>query len=1538
MSFIFGTRWDDVITGSSHGDLIVSGRGDDTIFAGGGNDLVFAGRGDDVIEGGDGCDLIYAGRGNDTIDGGAHSDWLFGGRGDDVIFGGSGNDRLYGGRGDDVLEGGSGGDYLNGGRGDDVLRFTLSENGAHWDFYKGARGIDTLVLNLTADEYTNDVQNDVLALLDFIADRMRSSGQVFGPSFYLGSLNLGVRSIENVQLIVDGVLTDPDDPIGGNDVAAVDDAFTTDEDNAVNGDVSANDVPVTGVTFTLISGVSNGILTLNGDGSFAFDPDGAFESLGDGASATETFVYEISDGTDTDQASVTITITGVNDAPVVSAINVSGSEDVATFSVDLLSSASDVDAGDVLSVQNLVQTGGTVTIATLTGSTLSIDLADFQFLAIGQSDILTFTYEVTDGLASVLNTLTLTVTGENDAPSVAAAIAASVNEDDASFTVDLLTGASDVDNGAVLSVANLTGLSAGLSFDGNQTLSVDPTDAAFQALALGEVLDIVVSFEVADENGASVAQMATITITGTNDAPSVAAAIAASVNEDDASFTVDLLTGASDVDNGAVLSVANLTGLSAGLSFDGNQTLSVDPTDAVFQALALGEVLDIVISFEVTDENGASVAQTATITITGTNDAPIVAAAITASVSEDDASFTVDLLTGASDVDNGAVLSVANLTGLSAGLSFDGNQTLSVDPTDAVFQALALGEVLDIVISFEVIDENGASVAQTATITITGTNDAPIVAAAITASAGEDDASFTVDLLTGASDVDNGAVLSISDIVITGDNSGITLNGSMLTIDPSVYGNLVAGETAIIIYNYNVIDGNGGIVAQTATITINGADDGGVDAINPVLTVMISSDTGVDGADFLTSDATIIGQVSDNIGVNQLFIRSASGASGLVDITSFLQADGTFTLTASDLETIFGEVVNDGQQIFTFIALDAAGNNSTFESTVFTLDREGPTIIEAPSGVLTQTGHTLSIRFNEEIGADFLQAGNFTLMNSAGDSISVESLTFTGNNGITLNLETTLLNDTYTLQINAGAQDLAGNSNIVGQSFDFEIDAVTSVVRVSPADFDELIKLDRSIIVEFDRAIDASTITSESFQVLDTNGNQIDGFIRVSDNGMIATFFLADGTLLPASSNIRIMLDGEIIRDAFGQLVDVNLDGIAGGVSHIDFSTVSLTRVPGTNLEGSIFDSYNRTAAGEDIPLEGVIVRVVGLPDVFAITDANGHFVLTDLPVGEVFLQFDATNVIAEAGYMYGIVVKPVHTIAGQTVGFETPDGQPFVMYLAALAIGDAVPIVAGEETTVTLGDEGLADLIEAFPDIDPAQWELLRVIIPADALFADDQSLASSVTIAVFAPDRIPAPLPQGFDPIVVFTVTANGANNVDSHARIEFPNLGGLAPGMRRPIYSFDHDAGEWVQTGTAVVSADGTVLVSEGDTGVNTLGWKFVGNSPISTHTHDLSQFPKSNFDFSDPRSDAFDQAVDSGLDSATNAFIAGGQGLLGGLGLLDAVIPLGGADPIDLVSTPFSIGAGAFLDAIDPEGGVLGPNGFTNASGHCRCDGD
>src|SRR5260370_1685797 len=70
-------------------------------------------------------------------------------------------------------------------------------------------------------------------------------------------------------------------------------------------------------TFTIDAStdVTKGKVTNNGDGSFSYDPNGAFASLAAGQTTTDSFLYTVTDGSNAGStATVTITITGQNGA------------------------------------------------------------------------------------------------------------------------------------------------------------------------------------------------------------------------------------------------------------------------------------------------------------------------------------------------------------------------------------------------------------------------------------------------------------------------------------------------------------------------------------------------------------------------------------------------------------------------------------------------------------------------------------------------------------------------------------------------------------------------------------------------------------------------------------------------------------------------------------------------------------------------------------------------------------------------------------------------------------------------------------------------------------------------------------------------------------------------------------------------------------------------------------------------------------------------------------------------------------------------
>ena len=460
-------------------------------------------------------------------------------------------------------------------------------------------------------------------------------------------------------------------------------------------------------------------------------PSGTTQAFTLSVAATST---EAENGsTSTRTATLQLTLSGNNQPPVANADVASAQEDLTvTASGNVLTNDTDPNAGTVLSVASpgsFVGTYGTL-VLNANGTytyTLNNAASGVQALAAGQTVQDSFTYQAKDPQGAVSNTATLTVSvkGTNDTPTVTGMVTAAVNEDAAPLTVNLLAGASDVDTGAVLSVSGVSALPAGVTLSGTNLL-VDAGNAAYQSLAQGATQVLTVTYNVVDQFGAAVAQTAKITITGTNDTPTVTGMVTAAVNEDAAPLTVNLLAGASDVDTGAVLSVSGVSALPAGVTLSGTNLL-VNPADSAYQHLAAGVPQILTVSYNVIDGLGGMVAQTVQITVTGVNDAPTVTGIVTVAVAEDAAPITVNLLAGASDVDDGAVLHVANVDVLPAGVSLVGD-SLVVNPADSAYQHLAAGVPQILTVSYNVIDGLGGMVAQTAQITITGMNDAPVAA------------------------------------------------------------------------------------------------------------------------------------------------------------------------------------------------------------------------------------------------------------------------------------------------------------------------------------------------------------------------------------------------------------------------------------------------------------------------------------------------------------------------------------------------------------------------------------------------------------------------------------------------------------------------------------------------------------------------------------------------------------------------------------------------------------------------------------------
>ena len=664
---------------------------------------------------------------------------------------------------------------------------------------------------------------------------------------------------------------------GTNDTPSVGPTFgfvTEDTLTVLNGalstptDPDTHDMPVF-VAKTAETGLY-GSLTLRADGTYTYTLNNsmnAVQGLGQGETLRDILTYTVSDGHGGTASNVlTVIINGTNDAPAVAAAVAAVTEDAKLTATGKLPTPTDIDnsadgiASDTLSFIPQIARAGAYGTLTLNADgtyvyTLNNTLGSVQALGAGETLTDVLTYTVTDGKGGTAsNTLTVTITGTNDAPVVAAATA-TVAEDTRTTASGTLPAPQDIDAHDTVSFIPKTG-EAGrygtltLNADGTYTYVLNNNLAAVQGLGVGDTLSEVFLYTVKDSHGAVGNNTLTITIQGTNDAPTASPG-GGSVKEDSV-LTASGRLAATDPDNtldGAGSDALAYTPKVAQAGLYGTLTLNADGTWlyalnnslGAVQGLTTGETLTDTFTYTVTDNHGAASTGTLTITVNGANDPPLTTPA-TVQVAEDAATVASGTLPAPSDPDNtqdGVISDIlsfvpATVQGIYGTLVMDaaGRYTYTLNNSLAVVQRLGVGETLQEVFSYAVQDQHGGISTNTLTVTVNGTNDAPTVAAA--AASVTEDAQITASgSLPAPRDTDTQyTVAFIPQTATAGTYGTLTVNADgtyLYTLNnnlPAVQ-TLQAGQTLTDTFTYTVTDNRGGTGSNTLTVTISGLQETG---------------------------------------------------------------------------------------------------------------------------------------------------------------------------------------------------------------------------------------------------------------------------------------------------------------------------------------------------------------------------------------------------------------------------------------------------------------------------------------------------------------------------------------------------------------------------------------------------------------------------------------------------------------------------------------------------------------------------------------
>ena len=682
---------------------------------------------------------------------------------------------------------------------------------------------------------------------------------------------------------------EPAAPVAGDDIVQ------TDEDSAIIIDVLANDEDADSENLFIESATvpeEQGTVEIE-DGKLIFTPAEDFNGDAD-------ITYVVSDGELEDEASVTVTVNPLNDAPVANDDNVVTDEDT-PVTIDVLPNDTDVD-GDTLTIVNASVPADQGTVEIVDGKLVFTPAENFN----GEA---TISYTVSDGELEDSAEVSVTVNPVNDAP--VANDDSAVTDEDTPVTIDVLPNDTDVD-GDTLTIVN-----ASVPADQGTVEIVDGKLVFTPANNFNGEASI--SYTVSDGALEDDAQVS-VTVNPINDAP--VANDDSAVTDEDTPVTIDVLPNDTDVD-GDTLTIVN-----ASVPVDQGTVEIVDGKLVFTPAENFNG--EATISYTVSDgelEDSAEVS----VTVNPVNDAPV--ANDDSAVTDEDTPVTIDVLSNDTDVD-GDTLTIVN-----ASVPADQGTVEIVDGKLVFTPAENFNGEANI--SYTVSDgalEDSAEVS----VTVNPVNDAPVANddSAVT----DEDSPVTIDVLPNDTDVD-GDTLSIVNASVPADQGTVEIVDGKLVFTPADNFN---GEATI---SYTVSDGALEDSAEVS-VTVNPINDAPVanddsavtDEDTPVTINVLPNDTDVDG-DTLTI-------VNASVPADQGTVEIVDGKLVFTPAENF-NGEATISYTVSD-----GELEDDAQVSVTVNPInDAPVANDDSAVT----DEDTPVTIDVLPNDTDVDGDTLTI-------------------------------------------------------------------------------------------------------------------------------------------------------------------------------------------------------------------------------------------------------------------------------------------------------------------------------------------------------------------------------------------------------------------------------------------------------------------------------------------------------------------------------------------------------------------------------------------------
>jgi VCBS repeat-containing protein len=715
----------------------------------------------------------------------------------------------------------------------------------------------------------------------------------------------GETATQNVQVTITG-------SNDGVSVTAADDDGSLSEDAgaSIGGSIAFTDADLSDGHSADFDGPSGALGTFalgsvneaagaaNGSVGWTYAVDNAAaQYLGAGESAVETYTVTITDDFGaTATQSVAVTINGLNDGVSIGGGVLSGSvieesadyQEVGSFAfgdVDLTDthsvSVAPNGSGYLGSLNALVSNDSTGDGAGQVNWRFQVPNAALQYLGEGETLIQSYTVTVDDGESGgATQTITVTLTGDNDVVAVTSGAQADSLSEDAGASVGGSITFSDIDlsdtHGASVSggpVAALGTFALGAvseapsAANGSVGWTYAVNNAAAQYLANGETVVETYTILISDGHGSSITESVQVTITGNNDDVFVTAGgdVDGDVTEDTIPTRATGSFAFTDVDLSDAHSVSvaadgsgYLGSLNAIVSNDStgdgsgqiNWRFNVD--NAALQYLGEGETIVQTYTVTVDDGESSTATETVSITITGDNDGvSITSGAQDGSLSEDagasiggSVAFTdADLSDGhtAGFTGPGAPLGTFALAPVSeAAGAANGSVGWTYTVTNSAAQYLAVGESVVETYVVTITDDFGETATQNVQVTITGNNDVVSITSGAQSGSLSEDAGASVGGSVTFTDADltdgHSATVTAAPITTLGtfalapvSEAPNAANGSVgwtYNVDNAAAQYLAAGESVVETYTVTVDDSHGSTATQNVVVTITGSNDG----------------------------------------------------------------------------------------------------------------------------------------------------------------------------------------------------------------------------------------------------------------------------------------------------------------------------------------------------------------------------------------------------------------------------------------------------------------------------------------------------------------------------------------------------------------------------------------------------------------------------------------------------------------------------------------------------------------------------------------